>query len=215
MFISSFIVLLSLSIVFSNKLQIKTTNKLDSCRTEGCCTHYENCRSLQVRDGHNFGCGVCDPEYLLTADNSGAGKCFKKNYIPHCELAQQEPQYFNNQPYCIVCHRNYAQKDLQSCVHVGPEQRTENCESYIFLKDRSIACFNCDNGYTLTTNYQCIKECDIKICSSCAVDETGQLGCMFCKDGYIGIYEGELSFYTSCINCQDWIKSLLTENCRQ
>lgn len=205
---------MSLSLVISNELQVKTTNK--SCGTDGCCISYEHCKFLQVQAGTHFGCSVCMKEYLLTADETGAGKCFKKNNIPHCIVSQQVPNVLNNQPYCIVCERNYAQQNRQKCIYVAPEQRTENCDSYKFLDDGSIACNTCDSGYSLTRNYQCVQGCDIQNCSECAFDETGQLGCFICKDGYIGTYANATSpLYDSCITCKQWIQSLNTPSFSQ
>jgi hypothetical protein len=177
---------------------------------EGCCPKFDHCHSYQVTpDLNDYGCSLCESEYLQVADINYSGRCIEKNPFANCMASQSAPLGNNGIPHCWACEANYILADLYTCIP-KISNFIDNCSSYRKMPTGVVTCRICNTGYTLNQLGVCEKTCDIENCDNCVING-GVKYCKICEKGFIGVFYSNVFAYSKCLSCNDWHKELITK----
>ncbi len=169
------------------------------------CPAVENCLFYQVNMNYtDYGCSVCQKDFIATAGRTGVGHCRQRNPIRFCRGAQQRPDVNDNEPFCFQCEKDYMLKvDSFNCSPIPSEKKIENCLDY-YSNKTEIYCNVCESGFTLDeTRKKCEEGCRISNCESCSI-VYGRHYCFNCQPGFIGIYDNTTFIYKKCLSCDDY-----------
>lgn len=177
------------------------------------CPVFDKCLFYQVNQNFtDYGCTVCEKEYMVVSSLTGAGKCTQINNIKFCKGAQKRPDLMDNEPFCFQCEQNYVLKnDSYSCIPIQEHQKIENCMDY-YMNKTEIFCNVCSKGYTLDeSRKKCEEGCRINNCESCSI-VNGSYQCFACSPGTIGVYDNSTYIYKKCLNCNEYEYNLQIMN---
>ena len=72
------------------------------------CPKYDNCLFYQITQNYtDYGCGVCEKEYAMSADASGSGECLDKHKIKNCVGSVSKADILDGTPFCFECEKDF------------------------------------------------------------------------------------------------------------
>jgi hypothetical protein len=185
--------------------QTNADNFIQIINKNNVCFDIAGCNTYQVNNKYfGYGCGECEPEYILIEDIYTVGICIKSEEPKNCVVKAQDPFRYFGQPFCYRCETGYyLSSDSLECIKRKKKSNIKHCTAYSADGSGDISCQACKTGYTLNDDGKCKKGVKVAGCLSGEIIE-GKHVCSICDRNTIGVYDLGYDVFSECLTCNEF-----------